>query len=104
MYYIDPDLFVYIEQPDVAEHLEQWLDIWTETLHQKMLLGPLGSKIEHEVDIVGSQIRVRTTTKSLNETYEMRIGVKNFPYVGDPEFYTLHPENWFFPEDEQDFQ
>ena len=105
MYYVDPELLVFIEDPDVSQALDQWIAIWEETLHTKFLLGPFGSKIKHTIKILGCQIVVITSSDTIDDKYQMRLGVveRNFDTT-NPEFYTIHPDDWYEPDEEKDWQ
>lgn len=105
MYYVDPNLLVFIEDPDVSVVLDRWISIWEETLHSKFLLGPFGSKVSHTIKVLGCQIVVITSSDTVEEKFQMRLGVAECDYdFNDPEFYTIHPDDWYEPDEEKNWQ
>lgn len=101
MEYIDIELMDFIEQPDVSMLLDYWVSEWEATLGSKFLLGATGSKINHQIRVVGSQIVIITTSSTVSEPYQMRLRLKDRNFQ-NPQFEPISPEEWYHPPEEKE--
>lgn len=99
MYYIDYELMVFIERPDISKILDYWIGIWEETLHEKFLLGATGSTVKHQIRLVGSQIVVITKSSTVEKPFEMRLRLKDYNFE-DPSFEPIPPDEWYEPKED----
>jgi hypothetical protein len=101
MEYIDWELMQFIERPDISKIVDYWVSVWEETLHGKFMLGAYGSKIKHQIRIVGSQIVVITTSSTVEEPIEMRLRLidRNFD---NPEFRPIPSDEWYHPKEDNE--
>jgi len=101
MQYIDWELMQFIERPDISKILDHWVSIWEATLDSKFMLGAYGSKIKHQIRILGSQIVVLTTSSTVKDPIEMRLCLIERDFE-NPQFKPIPPEDWYHPTEDDE--